>query len=74
MAESHMYRFVLDRLLDETGVSGTGTVAEGVVFTDGTVALRWLSGTASTAVYASIADVIAIHGHGGKTHVRGLDD
>jgi len=32
--------FVLRRLVDETGVSGTGVVAEGVEFSDGTVALR----------------------------------
>lgn len=71
--ESDMNRFVLDRLVDETGVSGEGTVAEGVIFADGSVAMRWLTATASTAVYASIADVIHIHGHGGKTHVRLID-
>ena len=35
--------FVLQRNEDETGVSGTGIVAEGVEFSDGTVALRWTS-------------------------------
>jgi len=43
------------------------------VFVDGTAVLRWRTGTASTAVYASIADVEAIHGHGGKTRVVFLD-
>jgi len=33
-------RFFLDRMEDETGVSGSGLVAEGVVFWDGTVAMR----------------------------------
>lgn len=74
MIKSNMSRFVLQRLVDETGVSGVGEVAEGVIFADGTAALRWLTGTASTAVYASIADVIAIHGHGGKTVVRMIDE
>lgn len=73
MRETDMYRFVLDRAVDETGISGEGVVAEGVIFADGTVALRWLSETASTALYDSIADVIVIHGHGGKTQVRLLD-
>ena len=62
-----MKRFHLRRNVDETGVSGTGRVAEGVVFADGSAVLRWLSAHTSTAVYASINEVIAIHGHGGKT-------
>jgi hypothetical protein len=64
-----MRLFHLVRHEDETGISGTGVVAEGVEYTDGQVSLRWLTGTASTAVYASIADVRTIHGHGGKTEV-----
>lgn len=74
MRETDMYRFVLDRAVDENGISGEGVVAEGVIFADGTVAMRWLSETASTALYDSIADVIVIHGHGGKTQVRLLDE
>ena len=68
-----MRRFVLDRVEDESGVSGTGEVAEGVQFFDGTCAMRWRTVTASTAVYGSIADIEEIHGHGGKTIVRFLD-
>lgn len=67
-------RFHLIRRDDETGVSGTGIVVEGLEFTDGTVALRWLTGTTSTAIYASIDDVRTIHGHGGKTVVMWLDN
>lgn len=59
--------------MDETGVSGTGTIAEGVEFHDGTAALRWRSEFKSTAVYASMADVEAIHGHNGQTKVVWLD-
>lgn len=69
-----MRRFRLNRIEDETGVSGTGLVAEGVRFSDGSVALRWLTATASTGVYASIEDVEVIHGHGGRTVVEWLDE
>lgn len=65
-----MRLFLLNRLEDETGVSGTGAVAEGIEFTDGRVAMRWTTETASTAFYNSIADVVEIHGHGGKTQVK----
>lgn len=33
--------FELVRYRDPSGVSGTGVVAEGCLFTDGSVALRW---------------------------------
>ncbi|MFE1361348.1 hypothetical protein [Streptomyces harbinensis] len=66
-------RFHLQRDEDETGTSGTGIVVEGIEFADGTVAIRWLTSTTSTAIYASIADLIAIHGHGGRTRVVWID-
>lgn len=62
--------FDLVRLRDATGVSGTGKVAEGVVFDDGTVVLRWLTKNRSTAIYESAREVVAIHGHGGNTVLR----
>lgn len=62
--------FDLVRLVDETGISGTGKVAEGVVFGDGTTVLRWLTEHRSTVVYESAREVLAIHGHGGKTEMR----
>jgi len=66
-------RFLLVRHQDVSGVSGTGTVAEGVVFSDGTAALRWRSAHASTAVYDSIDTLTAIHGHGGNTEIHFID-
>lgn len=69
MAAPSMMPFVLQRDEDETGVSGTGVVAEGFIFSDGTVALRWRGRVRSTVIYASIADVAAIHGHNGKTRI-----
>lgn len=65
-----MRSFVLQRNEDETGISGVGTVAEGVQFLDGTVVLRWLVGEhRSTVVWASIESVEAIHGHNGSTEI-----
>jgi len=61
--------FYLYRLVDETGISGSGFVAEGTQFSDGTCVLRWLSNHKSTAIYGDIKTVRAIHGHAGKTCV-----
>ena len=36
---------------------------EGVVFSDGSVAIRWLTAKRSTAIWASMDDMLAIHGH-----------
>lgn len=68
-----MRRFNLVRSEDASGVSGTGFVAQGVEFDDGTVTMRWLTATASTALYASVADVVTIHGHEGRTVVEFID-
>ena len=61
--------FYLQRTEDENGISGTGRIAQGVIFDNGKVALTWLSDTPSTGVYDSIGDVRSIHGHEGKTEV-----
>ncbi len=65
-----MRQFILHRLVDESGVSGTGYIAEGVEFSDGTCALRWFGKHTSTGVYPTLAVVEAIHGHDGKTVVE----
>lgn len=64
-----MKAFYLQRDEDESGVSGTGIVAEGVIFTDGRCAMRWLTEIASTGLYDNIEHLKRIHGHGGKTKV-----
>jgi hypothetical protein len=66
-------RFVLHRTEDISGTSGVGEVAEGVRFTDGTVALRWTVELKSTAIYDSMDDLVKIHGHGGATTVEWTD-
>jgi hypothetical protein len=62
--------FKLRRLDDETGISGTGIVAEGVVFEHGTAVLYWLTQFSSVGIYPDMDELIAIHGHGGKTVVE----
>jgi hypothetical protein len=75
MGHRVMRRFVLERSEDVTGVSGTGTVAEGVEFSDGRVTLRWVVGEhRSTVAWDSIDDVEKIHGHNGATAVRWVDE
>lgn len=66
-------RFLLVRERDVTGVSGTGVVAFGVCWPDGGVVLHWRTGRASTAVYTSVADVEAVHGHEGATTIDWVD-
>ena len=36
---------------------------EGVIFTDGSVAIRWLTSCHSTSLFADLTDMIRIHGH-----------
>lgn len=65
--------FELVRHADVSGVSGTGVVAEGCVFTDGSVALRWRGDNPATAVWPDLDSVLAVHGHHGATEVNWLD-
>ncbi|MFD6656873.1 hypothetical protein ACFWEB_17235 [Streptomyces parvus] len=60
-------RFHLQRNVDVTGASGTGRVADGVLWPDGTATLRWRGERASTVNWDRIEDAEAIHGHGGHT-------
>ena len=66
--------FYLNRLEDESGVSGTGRVAQGFIFDNGKVALTWLSEHPSVTIYDNIGEVHAIHSHDGKTEVEMLPD
>lgn len=64
-----MKLFYLYRKEDESGISGTGFVAEGVVFENGKCVLAWLTEYTSVAVYDDIETLREIHGHRGKTIV-----
>lgn len=52
---------------DDSGISGTGRVAEWIEYSDGEVVVHWLSHTPSTNHYRNMKQVEAIHGHNGKT-------
>lgn len=64
-----MRTFYLQRDVDETGISGTGRVAEGVQWSNGWCSMMWLTDLFSLVAYPSIEAVEKIHGHGGKTHI-----
>ncbi len=62
--------FELHRDTDVSGVSGTGKVAEGVIFSDGEVALHWSGEWPTTTAHPKgIESVRAVHGHNGATRV-----
>ena len=65
--------FELVRYRDPSGVSGTGVVAEGCEFTDGSVALRWRGDNPATAVWPDVESILAVHGHQGATEIRWID-
>lgn len=68
-------RFVLARDEDVTGVSGTGIVAEGVLFSNGVVALQWTSEFPTSVVFhqRGMESVEAVHGHTGRTRIEWVD-
>ena len=69
-----MKMFYLNRLEDESGVSGTGRVAQGFIFDNGKVALTWLLEHPSVTIYDNIGEVRAIHSHDGKTEIEMIPD
>lgn len=60
-------KFKMIRNEDETGISGTGIVAEGIEFSNGICAICWLTPMSSVAIYQNSCQLEAIHGHGGRT-------
>lgn len=62
-----MKTFYLKRVVDQSGISGTGIVAQGVIFDNGKCAMAWLTKHSSIAIYDNIKTLKAIHGHGGQT-------
>lgn len=68
-----MRHFYLDRKVDKTGTSGTGKVAEGVMFACGKVAMTWLSHLGCVTMYDNIHVVETLHGHDGSTIVTWID-
>lgn len=75
---THTRTFVLYRDVDVTGISGTGPVADAVVFPDGVTVMRWRDVAGPNAdrgvrptivVHESPESVEALHGHGGATRI-----
>lgn len=67
--------FELHRDHDVSGVSGTGKVAEGVIFTDGEAVIHWHGRYPTTTAHPQgIASIKAVHGHGGATRIVLADD
>lgn len=77
-------RFRLVRDEDETGISGTGIVAVGIEFPSGAAVFEWRNDENATLDVETnglsikpgpdgIDDLIAVHGHGGRTRVEFVD-
>ena len=65
-----MKQFKLERTEDASGVSGTGIVAEGVIFRNGKCVLNWLTNLSSITIYDNIEILEKIHGHEGRTKIK----
>jgi hypothetical protein len=61
--------FRLIRDIDANGVSGTGEIADGCAWPDGTVSVRWRGVHPSIVYWQDLAAVEAVHGHGGDTRL-----
>jgi hypothetical protein len=68
-------RFILVRHEDVSKVSGTGVVAQGIQWPDGTVSMRWSNPglPSSFACWDNIEAIERIHGHQGKTEIEWID-
>jgi hypothetical protein len=62
-----LFQFV--RHEDVTGFSGTGVVADGVVFDDGVTVIHWRGELRSTVVWDQVESAIKVHGHDGRTEL-----
>lgn len=68
-------RFALHRRFDVTGISGTGTIAYGTLYPTGRVTLAWCcSEVSSVSIYDGVSEIEDVHGHGGLTEVRWIDE
>jgi hypothetical protein len=67
-------RFWLVRHDEVAGVGGRGIVAEGSVWSSGQVALHWPGRPLATSVWASLDELLAVHGYDGWTMVEWIDN
>ena len=64
-----MKRFYLLRHEDVHNSSGTGIVAEGIIFDSGMCAMTWLSVHSTVTIFDKVTTVKKLHGHEGKTEI-----
>lgn len=71
-----MRRFYLNRIEDETGISNTGRVLEGVLTQSGKVITEWRPPHSSIGIYNSMEEFKAIHvdSHPSHNEIIWLDD
>ena len=63
--QARLFRLV--RHADASGLRGTGTLAEGVEWSDGSVALRWRGPWPSTSTWDRVEALLAVHATDGRT-------
>jgi hypothetical protein len=56
-----MIKFQMIRRKDESGVSGTGVVLEGAIFSSGSVVVCWLTQHSSIGIYRSYQEFLKVH-------------
>lgn len=66
-------RFELHRDVDVTGISGTGVVADGVCWPDGSASIHWRGERPSNVFWPQMVWASEIHGHGGATRIVWID-
>lgn len=72
MPNKQLRRFHLERVIDDSGVSGTGTVALGVQFPSGRVCIEWCSDktpVSANTIYQTVDEMLTVHGHEGHTKI-----
>jgi hypothetical protein len=73
-----MKAYYLRRLEDVSGNSGCGRVAQVAEFDDGAAVLHWnqganSSGVSSTEIFASVNDLLRVHGHNGRSLLEPIE-
>lgn len=58
-------QFYILREEDPSGVSGTGIIAQGVIFPSGKVVMEWCTTHTSIGIYESIDKIQMVHAHKG---------
>jgi hypothetical protein len=66
-------RFYLHRIVDHSGISGTGIVADGIQWPDASVTLCWRGDCSSIAHWRNAEHMLTVHGHNGATVIKWID-